>query len=359
MSIASFPAKINTLTQQSDSVEGVVPPDIGKKRIASIDGLRAISIWAVLLGHASAHFKSTPLHTHIIRYATAMLSYFGVTVFFVISGFLITTLLVREYAGNSRIDLAKFYKRRAFRILPASLFYISVVLLLGHPSVIQSVVALTFTTTYCYNASYLPLQHLWSLSVEEQFYMLWPLIFATGPQIARRYCWIVMGLCPFIRLALIHRGYAVYSHSAPAIADFLATGCLLAFYQVQAGRIVKKWFDSTSSFLFLCSVTVATAFVLYRTQFVLLWGLAPVLIAVTTSASIERKDKFLNSRLLIWTGLLSYSLYLWQQPFLVFDGPWNYLSVRLLLTFAVAYFSYRFVEQPILRLRSPKSAATS
>jgi peptidoglycan/LPS O-acetylase OafA/YrhL len=164
-------------------------------------------------------------------------------------------------------------------------------------------------------------------------------------------------VCPLVRVGLVHEGYAVYSHSALAIADFLAAGCLLAFYQDRLKPVVTKWFVGTLSFLSLCFVTVVTAAVLYRTHFVLLWGGVPLLIAICTSAAIERRDRLLNSRTLVWTGLLSYSLYLWQQPFLVFDGPLNFLSVRLFLTFALAYFSYRIVEQPMLRFRARLATA--
>jgi peptidoglycan/LPS O-acetylase OafA/YrhL len=335
---------------QPDALRGIAVHR-SSNRIPSLDGLRAISICAVLLGHASAHFTSTFLHLHWIRSVTALLSYFGVTVFFVISGFLITTLLLREYVRTSQISLGHFYRRRAVRILPASLSYITIVLLLGKPSIVQSAFALTFTTTYFFPAAYPPLQHLWSLSVEEQFYLLWPLIFATGVWNARRYCWVILAVCPVVRIVLLQSGYADYSHFAPAIADSLAAGCLLAFYQDRLRAVVGRYLVSPASFLGLCLVTVGTAGLLYRTQFVLLWGLVPCLIALTASAAIERNDPLLNSRPLVWVGLLSYSLYLWQQPFLVFDGPLNYLSVRLMLTFAAAYVSYRFVEQPMLRFR--------
>jgi len=70
------------------------------------------------------------------------------------------------------------------------------------------------------------------------------------------------------------------------------------------------------------------------------------LLALVISVAIERRDKVLNAGVLVWTGLLSYSLYLWQQPFLVFDGSLNYLSARILLTFVLAYLSYRSIEQP-------------
>jgi peptidoglycan/LPS O-acetylase OafA/YrhL len=184
------------------------------------------------------------------------------------------------------------------------------------------------------------------------------LVFATGLRNAKRYCWAMMLIRPLVRIALKGGGYDDYSYRAPAIADSLAAGCLLAFYQDRLREFVKKYFVSPVSFLVLCLVTVVTAGVLYRTQFVLLWGLIPCLIALSTCAAIERRDPLLNSRPLVWMGLLSYSLYLWQQLFLVFDGPLNYLSVRLILTFAAAYVSYRFVEQPMLRFRAPAAIST-
>jgi peptidoglycan/LPS O-acetylase OafA/YrhL len=98
---------------------------------------------------------------------------------------------------------------------------------------------------------------------------------------------------------------------------------------------------------------------LYRTHLVLLWGVVPCLIALIIAAAIERKGAVLNSAPVVWVGLLSYSLYLWQQPFLVFDGPLNNFFVRLLLTFVMAYVSYRLVEQPMLRLRSRKPGAST
>ena len=328
-------------------------------RIPSLDGLRALSIAAVLMAHSANHFTGSFVHTRVFQYAFAILSYFGVTVFFVISGFLITTLLQREYLKTSRIDIGGFYRRRAARILPASLFYIAVILILGHPTLLQSIYALTFTTTYFSGQAYLPLQHLWSLSVEEQFYLLWPLVFATGIKNARRYCWAILLISPVVRLVLYRSGYEEFFHCAPAIADSIGAGCLLAFYQEKLRDFVRRYFVSTVSFLALGAATVLAAGELYRTHLVLLWGAVPCLIALIIAAAIERKGAVLNSAPMIWVGLLSYSLYLWQQPFLVFDGPLNYLLIRLLLTFVVAYISYRLVEQPMLRLRSRKPAATT
>jgi len=311
------------------------------------------------MAHSANHFTGSLVHTRVFQYAFAILSYFGVTVFFVISGFLITTLLQREYLKTSRIDIGGFYRRRAARILPASLFYIAVILVLGHPSLIQSIYALTFTTTYFSGEAYKPLQHLWSLSVEEQFYLLWPVVFATGIKNARRYCWAILLISPVVRFVLYRNGYQEFFHCAPAIADSIGAGCLLAFYQDQIREFVRKYFTLTSAFVALGAATVLGAGELYRIHLVLLWGVVPCLIALIIAAAIERKGAVLNSTPMIWVGLLSYSLYLWQQPFLVFDGPLNNLFVRLLLTFVVAYISYRLVEQPMLRLRSRKPDLTA
>jgi peptidoglycan/LPS O-acetylase OafA/YrhL len=319
-------------------------------RIASLDGLRGVSICAVILAHASSHFQNTLLHGHILHTILAELGYFGVTVFFVISGFLITSLLMKEYARSSRVDLRHFYRRRAVRILPASLAYIGVVLVLGSATKLQAAYALTFTTSFFFKQAYVPLQQLWSLSVEEQFYLLWPLVFLFGLRSAKRYGWTVMVLCPVFRLYLKHRGYTEIEHLAPAIADSLAAGCLLALYYDRARAFVRSHFVSGLGFTLLCLTSVAASEIAFRWHLVVLWGAVPCMIALLISAAIERRDRVLNSGPLVWTGILSYSLYLWQQPFLVLDGPLNVLWARLAAMFAAAYLSYRLVEQPALRI---------
>jgi peptidoglycan/LPS O-acetylase OafA/YrhL len=336
------------------STPGVNYIDAPAQRIPSLDGLRGLSIWAVMLAHASSHFAGTPLHIRRVRDVLATMAYFGVTTFFVISGFLITLLLLREFARTSRVDPGRFYRRRAVRILPAVLFYIAIVLLLARVSMSQALYALTFTTSYFFDHAAKPLQQLWSLSVEEQFYLLWPLAFCFGVRCAKRCCWAIMFLSPFIRMFLKLQGYSHYAELAPAIGDSLAAGCLLAFYQEQVRLFARKYLLSTSAFLTLCVAAVGLAVLVYRWDLVLLWGLVPCLLALAISVAIERRDKILNSGVLVWTGLLSYSLYLWQQPFLVFDGPLNYFSARILLTFALAYLSYRLIEQPVLKADSDR-----
>jgi peptidoglycan/LPS O-acetylase OafA/YrhL len=304
-----------------------------------------------MLAHASSHFSGTVLQIRRVRDFLNPTAYFGVTTFFVISGFLITMLLLREHARSSRVDLGRFYRRRALRILPAALFYIAVVLLFARVSISQALYAVTFTTTYFFTQAAKPLQQLWSLSVEEQFYLLWPLAFCFGVRYAKRVCWAIIFLSPLIRVALKYFwGYTQCAHLAPAIGDSLAAGCLLAFYESEVRAFARSYLLSTPVFLTICVVTVGFAGMFYWWDLVFLWGLIPGLLVLVIAIAIERREKILNAGPLAWTGLLSYSLYLWQQPFLVFDGPLNFFSARILMTFVAGYCSYRLIEQPVLAI---------
>jgi peptidoglycan/LPS O-acetylase OafA/YrhL len=323
------------------------------KRIPSLDGLRAFSILFVLLGHEVSHFQ-TPLFAY--KKVFEILAYFGVTVFFVISGFLITFLLLREYERSGKIDLRAFFKRRAVRILPAVGFYILVIILLGHPDRMQALYSLTFTTSYAFGKAFTPLQHLWSLSVEEQFYLLWPLAFLGGLRSARVYCWLVVAIAPVCRLLLTR--HDVY-HLFPCVTDSLACGCLLAFYYQPLKRLLIGKMSSAPAFSALCALTVFVGWFLYDQRLLLLWGIVPVLIGIVALIAIERKDYILNCRWVTWTGLLSYSLYLWQQPFLTLHGPFDNILARNICGIAAAILSYYLVEQPALKLFKRKPISKS
>jgi peptidoglycan/LPS O-acetylase OafA/YrhL len=324
-----------------------------QKRIPSLDGLRGVSIWAVLFAHIATHFSAGWLGHPLVRMLSSASGYFGVTVFFVISGFLITRLLLNERERVGAVSLRGFYRRRAVRILPAFLLYAAVVICIGHPTLVQQIYALSFTTSFAFEQAYRPLQQLWSLSVEEQFYLIWPLLMFLNLRTARRACWLVMIACPVFRLLLKFSGYREYSHLGPAILDSIAAGCLLAFYHDEVRKWVRRLLASGVSFVCACLATVCVALVLYRFDVVLLWGVVPCMLVAVIAAAIERKDPILNAGPLAWSGLLSYSLYLWQQPMLVMDGPLDVLYVRVPLAFLTAWISYRFVEQPALRVFAP------
>ena len=155
-------------------------------RIPSLDGIRATAIlfvisahiWSRLVGPSGASLG-----------ASLLLAAFGVHVFFVLSGYLITRLLQEEHERTGRTNLAAFYRRRCFRIFPAAFTYILIVALLSPVARPGLLYALTYTVSYHLNKTPFIFVHLWSLSVEEQFYLLWPLALVLG---FRRRAWIRM-----------------------------------------------------------------------------------------------------------------------------------------------------------------------
>jgi peptidoglycan/LPS O-acetylase OafA/YrhL len=327
------------------------PSSQTQHRIPSLDGLRGISIWAVIIAHSADHFLFSSIHSHDVRTVLSNCANLGVTIFFVISGFLITSILLAERKRTSQINIRRFYKKRAIRIIPAFVLFTGTILLLCHVSPRQVVYALTFTTSFFFWQAYKPLQHLWSLSVEEQFYLAWPLIFARGSGDAKRWCWVVLIACPVIRAILVHQGLVYLDHAA--LLDSVAAGCLLAFYREQVQRAIVKISGSGVVFAVFCLMMPVLSLVVNKVgslswMLVPLTTIVPLFVAVVIGAAIERRDVFLNKGPLVWSGLLSYSLYLWQQPFLVMNGRLNYFVVRLGLTFAAAYCSYKWVEQPII-----------
>src|ERR1700753_2781860 len=150
-------------------------PSTHGRNIPSLDGLRTISVVLVMLGHL---YGTRGYPQDAITRQAGRFAHFGVEVFFVISGLLITTLLLKEREQTGRIDLVNFYLRRTFRIFPAAFFYITVVAIVAHPGYLRY----AYTYTMCYASQARPwlLGHLWSLSVEEQFYLLWPAALILG-----------------------------------------------------------------------------------------------------------------------------------------------------------------------------------
>ena len=151
---------------------------MGHHRIKSLDGLRAISIFIVLAAHVAE--TANLRHEPYTRFVSNVGS-FGVKIFFVISGFLITTLLLAEERRNGRISLGMFYLRRAFRILPVAYLFVGVVAaLMVMGRIVLPDHNLLYAVTFAMNMA--PegtwwTGHLWSLAIEEQFYLVWPVVF--------------------------------------------------------------------------------------------------------------------------------------------------------------------------------------
>lgn len=356
-------SSINNDSQQISPHGQVVNAGKVHGRIPSLDGLRAVAIALVLADHAagSAGFPSA-LRSMAAHGAV------GVRVFFILSGFLITTLLLRELRANGRISLVGFYLRRARRIFPASYTFIGIIALLGALGYCQVPLldlghALTYTMNY-HNASAFPFEHIWSLSVEEQFYLLWPaLVIVAGPSGALRAAFAVVLCVPAWKLAVTAFGgpemLRRFHFHFEANADQLAIGCLLALTQTWLDRraiyisgLSKPWF-------FALVAAIGAGVVLRLSGTVLGDVVLNVLIALVIHRLVRFPRGFvgwvLNLRLVCFLGTISYSLYLWQQAFLV-SGAFSF-PANLALTFPVALASYYLVERPFLKWKLPTKFA--
>jgi peptidoglycan/LPS O-acetylase OafA/YrhL len=334
----------------------------GKKHFNSLDGLRAISILMVLVGHLNGTRGFFQANLGIGDYA-----HLGVVVFFVISGFLITSLLLLEHEEKGAISLKLFYARRAVRIFPASYFYITCVSILWWMGFVPMHLrdflhAVTYTVNYLPNPAW-HIGHLWSLSVEEQFYLLWPFaVVAAGP---RRAPWIAAAgilVGPPARMAqwFFFRGTAYRDLAMfPVVADSLATGCLLASLRNWLER--QKWylvlFKPAVSVSLLGIVLLINRYSGYTVVDVFGTSIVNVVLAILIHRSVycsgDRAGRVLNWAPIAFVGVLSYSLYVWQQPFLDrYSHAWiNAFPQNLVFAFGAALGSYFLLEKPLLKLR--------
>ncbi|MCC6538386.1 MAG: acyltransferase [Bryobacterales bacterium] len=333
------------------------------KHLPSLDGLRAISIMLVLLGHLSGTQGFGRVDLGVGDYA-----HLGVVVFFIISGFLITRLLLNEQERKGRVSLTSFYLRRAIRLFPALYLFVGCVWVLSRLGWVevpgrQLWYAATYTVNYLPDRAW-PIGHLWSLSVEEQFYLVWPLAFILAGR--RGTVWVAvagMAMGPVARLAarflLAGTPYRELE-MFPMEADSIATGCLLACLQARLEGLgwYRRLFRPAWSLGLLAMVAVLNRYLGYTVVSVFGRTLLHLGLAVLIHRSVFHKDdrwgRVLNWGPLAWVGVLSYSLYLWQQLFLNRTSTaWaNAFPQNLVLAVAVAVASYGLVEKPLLRWRS-------
>jgi peptidoglycan/LPS O-acetylase OafA/YrhL len=334
-------------------------------RIPSLDGLRAVSIILVIAGHSSDSLNAPEFLNHFSH-----LGNLGVRTFFIISGFLITTLLLKEREKTGSISMKGFYTRRALRIFPPSLAYIGFIAAcsaLGWLTLKPGDLAhaLTYTMNYRYNPAHW-FRHLWSLSVEEQFYLLWPgLLWFAGTRRGMKVAWGVVLADPIIRAIMwyfFHASESAMTKHFEAIADTLAAGCLLSmnFNRIGAINWYRQFQSSRLFWIAALSLTLGgnALFVVNQASFYILGqSVANLGTVLCIDWCIRNFDSFtgrlLNWRPIVHIGVLSYSLYLWQNCFL--NPDWDAwpakLPVNLLLAYVMAVASYHIVEQPVLRLR--------
>ena len=353
-----------SLSPTSATFESVLPRRKSAEidHLPSLDGLRAVSIALVLLGHLSRTRGFVSVDLGIGDY-----SHLAVTVFFVISGFLITRLMLQEHNRNGQVSLKRFYARRTLRLFPALYAYIACVCLLWLAGILHLHArdiwhAVTYTVNFL-PARAKPIGHLWSLSNEEQFYLLWPCAFVLLG--LRRAGWVAVGTILFGPVAracawLFLRGTPYYDLPMfPMVADSIAMGCLLA--NVSGWLEKKNWylrlFRPGYSVGLLALLLVINRYMDYTVVTVFGTSIINVSLAILIHRCVYRPHdwvgRLLNWKPIVFVGTLSYSLYLWQQLFLNREsGAWiNTFPQNVIFAIAAALASYFLLEKPLLKLR--------
>lgn len=331
---------------------------------ADIDGLRAIAVLLVIFNHIGLSFFSG--------------GYIGVDVFFVISGYLITIILTHDIQSK-RFSIARFYKKRVVRLAPAYFTVLSVVSIIAWQVMLpgelteyfDSVMYATLLMANIYmrnevgdyfsqDAEGIPLLHLWSLGVEEQFYIFWPLLLLLfAGKVPRKYMWAVV--TAFIVALLLYAQHKLTQNAAkayysmPVRAFELLIGALIGF--LPQLKLPKKLLQS----LIWGSLVVLFATAVYfdkQTPFPGAMALIPCLataLIIYLGQSSPSSNILLSNRFSTWVGRISYPLYLWHWPIIVLFGiymrPLNAENqvVIVLLSILLAFLTYQLIEKPSKR----------
>lgn len=333
-----------------------------------LDGWRGISVLAVLFGHA-IRFRFGPyfpapaindilrdsqstglLFTYFINRFAEVCAATGVQIFFVISGYIITTLLIKERHERGRISLPAFYIRRTFRILPPFFVYLGTCWLLSTAAFISmSNADFLAAATFTCNLPLLPygwfVSHIWSLSIEEQFYLIWPMIVLALPIRARTSALIVI-LTAFTLLTL----FRLSPRNSVSFAC-IAIGALYAC-SPSLERLIKSRTSLWGIAIVLLTLFASNYLHSLKIVYSLIQCLLPfgILYVVFAARHLPSTRSLLETALIGRIGLISYSLYLWQQLFLAW--PTEYLRVipPLWLLPVVAIASFFFLERPMIAI---------
>ena len=338
----------------------------GSRNIPSLDGLRAISVSMVFMAHSNGAL--TQRIPFIPYWLYVLWGNCGVQMFFVISGFLITHILLKELNATGGISLKHFYLRRAFRIFPPFYVYLAVALVLTllrvFPGELKAfLIAATYTWNYLGHGSEI-LEHTWSLSLEEQFYLLWPAALVLCG--ARRSTWLAMWvilLSPLSRtltyfLAPNHRMYLIAMlHTG---LDSIMFGCLLALlwrnqrFNRAIRPFVRGWVAALAALFALVIGPILQA--RFRGTYAMVFGLSfsaaslSLIMIYVVRKPESLSGRLLNTPVLQRLGIISYGAYLWQQmltrPIGMRFFPLNWLAIL-----GCAELSYWIIEQPSYRLR--------
>ncbi|EIM5188957.1 acetyltransferase [Staphylococcus pseudintermedius] len=348
---------------------------INPRYMPGLDGVRAVAVIAIIIYHLNPQWLSG--------------GFLGVDTFFVISGYLITSLLLTEYHNTGKIKLMSFWLRRVKRLIPAVLFLVMGVIVLSlifMPTEIQkvradSIAAIFYVSNWWYimqNVDYFeqfavqPLKHLWSLAIEEQFYLVFPIVLLSLLSFIRRLksiriiflILLVISMIAMMVLYVPNENVARVYFGTDTRIQTLLMGVLLALvwppFQLKAkvNRQMRTMIDTTGvvglAILFICFKFVSeTNSILYYGGFFLISTVTLLVIASSVHPS-GYFAKFLGNKVFTFIGSRSYSLYLWHYPIIVLihhqfvqgQIPPLVYVVEILLMVLMAEFSYKFIEQP-------------
>ncbi|MGC4043525.1 MAG: acyltransferase [Armatimonas sp.] len=345
---------------------------VTRGRIPYLDGFRALAIVSVVLSHLRPQLPYPNVTIPVIANG-----HIGVTLFFVISGFLITLLLLREHERSGTVSIKNFYIRRVFRIFPAYFFYLGIFFVLQllryiHIESKYWIASLFYAMCYMPNLnSAWEIAHTWSLSVEEHFYFLWPALFLwLKPQRALRVLLVYLVCIPLIRYAvwrfLGHRMDIDFASITQM--GSIATGCVLAFmanrsiFPSALERVQKApvlFFSLGTVVLFVSDVLARSGkynILFHDPVSAVCFGviLLSVLCMTTQLSGLRR---FLDAKPVVFIGLMSYSIYLWQEPFTskgVFAQHLPHWTIHVSFILLTALFSYWCIEKPFLRIKEKR-----
>jgi peptidoglycan/LPS O-acetylase OafA/YrhL len=336
------------------------PEWLASGHIPSLDGLRAVAISLVLLAHAhqTSGFPDLGRFGMLLGFGSL-----GVDVFFVLSGFLITTLLCREAERSNRVNLRAFYARRAIRILPAYvcfLLFVAALQTAGHADIPGRdwLAALTYTMNFQQKPAW-DVGHLWSLSIEEHYYLLWPPLFALLPRRqAVRALLAVLAVQPMIRWTVLI-AFPTWTPMTDLWTftrfDTIAAGSLLAL--LARDPSCREYLDSAARYWLVAFGALMIGLGAGAASGKVAVGVTPSITAISLAilvwAATRRGPRILEHPVAVTVGIGSYSLYLWQQVFLNPHNTswWTRFPENLLLSVVAAWASYKLVERPFLRIK--------
>ena len=356
------------------------------KYLPSIDSLRALAVLAVIIYHVDVNYLPG--------------GFLGVDLFFVLSGYLISSLIIKEFRKTGTVNLYNFYIRRARRLLPAVYFMITVGLVvmvlfnevLLRKSHLDAIFGYIYSSNWWYIFHKLdyfdsfgaqsPFKHLWSLAIEEQFYMIFPLLFLLVNRkkkskdgtykLNKNFLYVVLGLIlvsliAHILLFDINNISRIYFGTDTRAFSLLVgvVGAILYPMERLHAKVTPQQ-NMLYSVVSLVSIATLITVMIYTSEYntllyrggFLLVAILGLIVIISSGKQHTLMSRLLSFKPVVFIGKISYSLYLWHFPVLVLTTPISeignpnifFVILRIVLTFAVAIVSYVFVETPIRKL---------